>query len=292
MKISCFSEVDQIQSLLLKHPKDGFVNPENISRQWQQLHYSDPPDFEKASAEYEYFISLLQNFVPDIHFLPLNRLTGLDSIYVHDPVIITDRGAILCNMGKAERQKEPGAIRAFLNRLKIPILAAIREPGKLEGGDILQFDKKTIAVAQGYRTNSEGIRQLKQITKAIYEEIFVVPLPHWQGADDVLHLMSIISPVDHDLAVVYSKLMPVIFRQWLLGRGINLIEVPDDEYQTMACNILTVAPRKCIMIAGNPKTKNMLENNNVQVLEYSGEEISKKGAGGPTCLTRPLLRIS
>lgn len=195
MNINCHSEVDPIQSLLLKHPKDGFVNQENINRQWRQLNYSEPPDFQKANAEYQAFISLLQNCVPDIHFLPVNSTTGLDSIYVHDPVIITDQGAIICNMGKPQRHKEPGAIEDHLNRLKIPILAAIREPGRLEGGDIVQFDKKTLAVAQGYRTNSEGILQLKQITKAIYKEIFVVPLPHWQGPDDVLHLMSIISPV-------------------------------------------------------------------------------------------------
>ena len=118
-----------------------------------------------------------------------------------------------------------------------------------------------------------------------------VPLPHWQGPDDVLHLMSFISPIDRDLAVVYSRLMPVPFREWLIARGIKLIEVPDSEYESMACNILAVAPRKCIMLAGNAQTKAMLENEDVKVWEYLGEEISLKGAGGPTCLTRPILRV-
>jgi len=121
--------------------------------------------------------------------------------------------------------------------------------------------------------------------------VIVVPLPHWQGPDDVLHLMSFISPIDFDLAVVYSRLMPIPFREWLLERGIKLIEVPDEEYGTMACNILAVASRKCIMLEGNPLTKQRLEEEGVEVWEYKGEEISRKGAGGPTCLTRPLLRL-
>jgi N-dimethylarginine dimethylaminohydrolase len=118
-----------------------------------------------------------------------------------------------------------------------------------------------------------------------------VPLPHWKGPDDVFHLMSVISPIDKDLAVVYSKLLPVPFRQELIDRGIKFIEVPDSEFETMGCNILAVAPRKCLMLEGNETTKNKLINENVEVIEFKGDEICRKGAGGPTCLTRPLLRL-
>ena len=292
MKFGCWSEVSKIKSVLLKHSREAFVTQENIDDFWVELNYFGRPDFEKAVREYENFVALIQKFVPEIHYLPQNANTGLDSIYVHDPVIITERGAILCRMGKEEREGEPRAAGEFLKDLKIPILGEITDPGKLEGGDVVQFDKQTLAVGQGYRTNSEGIRQLRELTKDFIKELVVVPLPHWNGPEDVLHLMSFISPVDKDCALVYSRLMPVPFREWLIQRGMTLIEVPDVEYETMACNVLAVAPGKCIMIAGNPRTKQLLEENGVEIWEYIGDEISKKGAGGPTCLTRPLFRKS
>jgi arginine deiminase len=291
MKYGCQSEVGDIKSLLLKHPREGFVEQEHINEQWMDLNYLGCPHYENAVAEYEDFVTLLQKFGPEIHYLPQNDKTSLDSIYVHDPVMITEQGAILCRMGKEMREEEPSAAGEFLNEIKIPILGEINEPGKLEGGDVVQFNAHTLAVGQGYRTNAEGIRQLKELTKDFIKELVVVPLPHWNGPQDVLHLMSFISPVDRDCAVVYSRLMPVPFREWLLERGMTLIEVPDVEFETMACNVLAVAPRKCIMLAGNPRTKQILEDAGAEVLEYFGHEISKKGAGGPTCLTRPLYRL-
>jgi len=290
MKFGCSSEVAEIKSLLLKHPREAFIKQENVDQQWMGLNYSGRPDFEKSVQEYENFVALLQKFVPEIHFLPQNKNTGLDSIYVHDPVMITERGAILCRMAKGEREGEPSAAGEFLKALKIPILGAITDPGKLEGGDVVQFDEQTLAVGQGYRTNAEGIRQLRELTRDFIKELVVVPLPHWNGPQDVLHLMSFISPVDHYGALVYSRLIPVPFREWLLERGMPLIEVPDVEFETMACNVLAISPRKCLMLAGNPRTKQLLEESGVEVWEYSGNEISRKGAGGPTCLTRPLFR--
>ena len=122
------------------------------------------------------------------------------------------------------------------------------------------------------------------------DEVIPVPLPHWEGPDNAFHLMSILSPIDHDLALVYSRLLPVPLRQWLLGRGMTLLEVPDSEYASMACNVLAVAPRKCIMLSGNRETQEILEKAGVEVWTYKGKEISVKGGGGPTCLTRPILR--
>ncbi len=290
MKYGCFSEVGEIKSLLLKHPREAFISQENIEEQWIDLNYSDRPDFKKAVHEYENFVALLRRFVPEIHYLPQNENTGLDSIYVRDSVMITERGSILCRMGKVKREGEPSSAGEYLQGLKIPILGAITDPGKLEGGDVVQFDAQTMAVGQGYRTNAEGIRQLRELTKDFIKELVVVPLPHWKGPEDVLHLMSFISPVDRYCALAYSRLMPVPFREWLLRRGLSLIEVPELEYESMACNVLAVAPGRCIMLAGNPRTKGLLEDAGVEVQEYSGDEISRKGAGGPTCLTRPLYR--
>jgi arginine deiminase len=290
MKFGGQSEVDQIKSLLLKHPRDGFISQENIQSQWKELNYLASPDFDKALKEYDDFVEYLKKSIPEICYLPQNDKTGLDSIYVHDSVIITDKGAILCNMGKVNRRAEPQAVGEHLLELGIPILGSITGEGKLEGGDIVWIDERTLAVGLGYRTNEEGIRQLKELTREFVDEFVVVPLPHWKGPGDVMHLMSLISPVDQDLAAVYSRLLPVPIREWLLRRGIQLLEVPDSEFETMGCNILALSPKKCIMISGNPQTKHMLENKGVEVWEYGGEEISRKGAGGPTCLTRSLLR--
>jgi len=291
MKFGCQSEVEPIKRLLLKHPRNAFVSQKNIQAQWEELNYTGPPDYDRTLEEYDDFAEILKKFIPEILYLPRNEQTALDSIYVHDPVIITDKGAILCSMGKEKRRTEPEAVGEFLSELDIPILGTITGEGRLEGGDVVWIDRRTVAVGLGYRTNEEGIRQLKTLTTNLVNEYVVVPLPHWEGPDDVMHLMSLISPVDQDLAVVYSRLLPVPFREWLLQRGIRLLEVPDSEYETMGCNIFTVAPRKCIMISGNPQTKRMLEEKGIEVFEYQGEEISRKGAGGPTCLTRPLLRV-
>jgi N-dimethylarginine dimethylaminohydrolase len=291
VKFGSQSEVGKIERILLKHPKDAFISQKNTEAQWRRLNYSGCPDYDKVLKEYEYFVELLRKEVSEIHYLPRSDKTGLDSIYVRDALVVTDKGAVLCNMGKKEREGEPKAVGDFLPELGIPILGAITGDGRLEGGDVVWLGERTLAVGLGYRTNEDGIRQLKELTTELVTEFVVVPLPHWRGPSDVLHLMSLISPVDCNLAVVYSRLLPVPFREWLLERGMKLVEVLDSEFETMACNVLAIAPRKCIMLSGNPKTKRMLEDEGVEVFEYEGEEISTKGAGGPTCLTRPLLRL-
>lgn len=284
------SEVAKIEKILVKHPREAFISQTNVGAQWKRLNYSGPPDYNKALREYEQFVGLLKREVSKIHFLPKSEKTGLDSVYVRDALITTPMGVILCNMGKDERRGEPSAAGEYFSQLGIPILGSIRGEGRLEGGDLIWLDERTLVIGQGYRTNEQGIRQLKELTAGLVDEFVVVPLPHWRGPQDVFHLMTMISPVDFDLAVVYSRLLPVPFRQWLINRGMKLIEVPDSEFRSMGCNILATSPRRCIMLSGNPQTKRMLEEEGVEVSEYVGEEISRKGAGGPTCLTRPLLR--
>lgn len=285
------SETKAIKSILMKKPETAWKSQKNISRQWQVLHYPSEPDYNKVLEEYARFAAIIEKHVPEVHYLPDDEQTGLDSIYTHDPVIITRGGAILCNMGKPERMKEAEAIGRYLKSIGIPVIGEIRAPGKIEGGDVVWFDDDTCAVGLGYRTNREGVAQLRELTKGVVKEIIEVPLPHGNGPDECLHLMSMISPVDSNLAVVYSPLMVVPFREMLIDRGIKFIEVPDDEYDTFACNILALEPRKCVMIAGNPKTKAGLEQAGATVFEYPGEDVSIKGGGGPTCLTRPLLRV-
>ncbi len=182
----------------------------------------------------------------------------------------------------------PRRRRAF-RAAGIGVLGTILSPGRIEGGDVAWIDERTLAVGRGYRTNDEGIRQLCALVGPDVD-VLVVPLPHWRGPGDVFHLMSILSPVDRDLAVVYSPLMPVPFRESLLERGFSFVEVPDEEFDTMGTNVLAIAPRRCVMVRGNPTTKRRLEDAGAEVTEYDGTEISLKGGGGPTCLTRPLLR--
>jgi len=284
--------VDPIKKILLKHPKSAFINQKTINEQYLKLNYLEAPNFNKAILDYENFVSLLKSFDIELHYLPEDKSTSLDSIYTHDPCVISNNGVIICNMGKKSRLPESNNIEKFFNSIQIPILGKIKTPGILEGGDVVWIDNKTIAVGEGYRTNREGIEQLRYLLSDQVETVISVPMPHWNGPQDCLHLMSNLSPIDHNLYLVYSRLLPVSFRKYLLDQNIELIDVPDEEYESMGCNVLAVAPRKVIMISGNSKTKQLLEKNNVEVYTYDGTEISIKGAGGPTCLTRPFLRLS
>lgn len=284
------SDVAQIKRLVVKHARDAFVSDQFIERNWRTLDYRGRPELAPAVAEYDRFIESLRCFDIDLEFLPSDTRVGLDSIYVRDASIACSEGMILCNMGKTARRNEPTAQEAVFRALKIPIRGAITGSGCVEGGDTVWIDERTLAVGRGYRTNDEGIRQLNALLGDCVDELLVVPLPHWRGPQDVFHLMSIVSPIDQDLALVFSPLIPVPFREALLSRGIDLVEVAEDEFESMGCNVLAVAPRRCVMLAGNAQTRARLERCGVEVHEYDGVEISAKGAGGPTCLTRPIVR--
>ena len=192
-------------------------------------------------------------------------------------------------MGNRRRNGEPRANADALVEKGIGVRGAIQGEGRIEGGDFVWLDETTCAVGLTYRTNGEGVGQLAQLLGPDVE-IQVVDLPHYKGPDDVFHLMSILSPLDKDLALVYSPLMPIGFRTWLRERGLALVEVPEEEFAAMACNVLALAPRRCLMLEGCPETRRRLEAAGCQVELYKGEEISRKGEGGPTCLTRPLVR--
>jgi len=290
MTAGCQSDVDPLGCVLIKHARDAFASEEAIERQWRLLNYTERPDLARAVDEYEGFVALLSAFNTDISFLPRDENVGLDSLYVRDSSIACSKGMILCQMGKDARGGEPAAVEGTFRALGVPICGAITGEGRIEGGDVVWIDERTLAVGRGYRTNDEGIRQLRGLVDDCIDELIVAPLPHWRGVDDVFHLMSILSPIDRDLALVYSPLMPIPLREALMSRGIELVEVPDAEFDTLGCNVLAVAPRKCIMLAGNEQTRGRLEAAGVEVREYRGLEISVKGGGGPTCLTRPISR--
>ncbi len=283
------NEYGRLRRVALRHPREAFGGPEAIAASWRALNYLEPPDYGRALADYDRFAEILSAGGAEIDYLPAAEGLTLDSLYVHDSAVPGPYGIVLCNMGKPARAQEPVVMERAFEGLGLPIAGRIEGEGRLEGGDLVWFDATTCAVARGYRTNDVGIAQLKALLDPEVE-VVTVPLPHYRGPDDVFHLMSIISPLDADLALVHSPLMPVPFREWLLGRGIHLAEVAEDEFETLGCNALALAPRRCLMAEGNPQTRARLEAAGCEVLTYDGAEISLKGQGGPTCLTRPLVR--
>ncbi len=286
----CSSMYTPLKHVIVKHPKDAFRSQKHLSDEWKTFNYLSEPNFEEALKEYAEFVEILKKYVDTIDYLPLSDEVGLDSLYAHDPVKFTPKGAILLKSGKKLRQPEASIYKAFLQDKGISIIGELTGDGVADGGDIVWLDDRTLAVGRGYRTNDEAIRQLKEMTAEMVDEFIVVQLPHDLGEAECLHLMSFISMVDKDLAVVHSRLMPVFFRQLLVERGIQLVEVPKDEYDTLGCNVLALAPRVCVIPEGNTVTKQQLIQAGATVFEYKGHQISVLGTGGPTCLTCPVIR--
>ncbi len=278
------SMVAPLQTVLVKRPDAAFAVDDP-----DKWHYTARPDLLAAQDEHDALVDLLHQAGIEVAYHDISLPNHADAIFVHDPVIVSDQGAILLSMGKALRRGEERAIGACLESLGIPIHYSLHSSALAEGGDLLWVDEQTLAVGQGFRTNAEGLRQLRE---ALDDEINIIPvqLPYYSGAEACLHLMSFISIVDHDLAVVYLPLMPVPFWQFLKKRGFRIVEVPEEEFLSMAPNVVALAPSKCLMLEGNPITKQRLEAAGCELLTYKGDEISLKAEGGATCLTRPILR--
>ena len=291
MKTTHHSEYLKLKSVYIKTVKNAFVSDKLLKEQWKDLNYLSQPNFKESEEEYKAFQNCLEEEGIALHYFPFDDKVKIDSIYCRDASIATNFGMILCNMGKEGRINEPKSHLQEYKNKNITILGTIQSPGTVEGGDVAWIDNKTLAVGHTYRTNSVGISQLKALIEPKGIEVIVVELPHYKGKEDVFHLMSIFSPVDKNLAVVYSPLMPIKFRNELLERGFELIEVPEEEFESMGCNVLAIAPRHCVVVEGNSKTKKLLIEANCKVKVYKGNAISVKGGGGPTCLTRPLLRV-
>ncbi|MGY3185364.1 dimethylarginine dimethylaminohydrolase family protein [Lysinibacillus sp. TE18511] len=286
----CSSMYAPLKHVIVKHPKDAFRSQEHLSDEWKTFNYLSEPNYNEALREYAEFTSILEKYVEKIDYLPESEEVGLDSLYAHDPVKFTPKGAMILKSGKKLRQSEAAVYQTFLQEKGIPIIGELTGDAVADGGDIVWLDDRTLVVGRGYRTNDEAIRQLKDMTADIVDEFIVVQLSHDLGEAECLHLMSFISMVDKDLAVVHSRLMPVFFRQLLIERGIQLVEVPKDEYDALGCNVLALAPRVCMLPNGNPMTKQQLLDAGATVYEYKGNEITVKGTGGPTCLTCPVVR--
>lgn len=277
--------VAPLRTVLVRRPDAAFAVSE--PKRWG---YTSPPNLEEAQAEHDALVSMLHASSVDVRYDETSQPGRADAIFVHDPAIVTDHGAIVLRMGKELRRGEEASMAARFRELGVPILATLQAPATAEGGDLLWVRPDWLAVGQGFRTNSEGLSQLAGILKDDGIRTEPVDLPYFRGPDACLHLMSLISLVDEDLAVIYPRLLPVPFCQHLREEGFDFVEVPDGEFDRMAPNVLAVAPRDCIMIDGNPVTRQRLEEVGCRVRTYRGNEISLKAEGGATCLTRPILR--
>ena len=257
---------------------------------WQEFGYLRPMNHRQAVDEHQRLRDMLSAEGIDVVSGEIDSGSLQDAIFPFDPVITTDAGAILCRMGKDLRMAEVDLVEHTMTNLGIPIAGRIEAPGTVEGGDCLWIDAQTMAVGEGYRTNAEGIRQLTAILVSQGVTVLRVGLPYWHGPAECLHLLSLISMVDDDLAVVYLPLMEVAFVEYLRGRGIDFVEIPENEFATQGSNVLALAPRRCLLLKENPETGKRLQSAGCDVRYYTGGEISHNRTGGPTCLTRPILR--
>jgi dimethylargininase len=255
---------------------------------WRAYGWRAEPDPVRLQEEHDAFRALLEDAGADVVVGQTPLPLCPDSIYVYDPALVSDTGAILLRPGKEGRRAEVDAMAADFVEAGVPIAARVEAPALVEGGDTIWLDERTLLVGVGYRTNEAGVDALREAVPGV--DVVAFDLPHHRGPGEVFHLMSVLSPLDVDLAVAYPPLMPTRLVQLLAERGIELVEVPDEEFETMGPNVLALAPRVALALEGNDETRRRMERAGVDVRVYRGDEISRKGDGGPTCLTRPLLR--
>jgi dimethylargininase len=277
----CQSMTGELRRVLVRAPRD------KDQHGWGACGWREEPDVRRIAEEHEAFCALLADAGAEVALAESDTGGNPDAIYTYDPALVTDEGALLLHPGKRIRRGEVDAIAQDFERAGVPIAGRLEGPAWAEGGDCCWLDERTLLVGCGYRTNEAGIERLRELLPDV--EVIVYDLPHWRGRGEVMHLMSLISPLAPDLAVVYAPLLPTRLAQLLEEREVELVAVPDEEFETLGSNVLALAPRVALAVEGNPRTRARMERAGVEVLTYRGEELSK-GDGGPTCLTRPLLR--
>jgi N-dimethylarginine dimethylaminohydrolase len=255
---------------------------------WREYGWHGEPDVATAQREHEALCAILEGAGAEV-IVSEHDPGNPDAIYAYDPALIGDAGSVLLRPGKAGRLGEPDGIAPVLAAAGVPVAWSMQAPATAEGGDTVWLDRSTLLVGHGYRTGTAGIDALR----AAFPDAEVIPvdLPHWNGDAEVMHLMSFLSPLDRDLALVYPRIAPVRLLELLSERGIRVVEVPDEEFASMGPNVLALGPRRALALEGNDETRRRMERAGVDVVTYEGDEISRKGDGGPTCLTRPLLRV-
>jgi dimethylargininase len=277
----CQSMTGELRRVLVRAPRAEDLHG------WRACGWRGEPDPIGIAREHEAFCALLEDAGAEVVLGESTAAGNPDAIYTYDPALVSDEGALLLNPGKEIRRAEPAALGEDLELSGVPIAGRLSGAEWAEGGDLCWLDRKTLLAGRGYRTNSDGISAVERLLPGV--EVLVFDLPHWRGRSEVMHLMSLLSPLADDLVVAYPPLLPVRLAELLEERGIEIVPVPDEEFDSMGANVLALAPRVVLAVDGNPETRRRMEEAGVEVLVYEGKELSK-GDGGPTCLTRPILR--
>src|SRR5262245_31649524 len=247
----CQDMVGVLRRVLVKRPDEAFGSADPA--RW---HYASRPDLDEARREHDALVEILEAAGAEVIDHPEPQPDRADAIFVFDPALVTDRGAVILRMGKELRRGEEAAMARRLREIGVPILGELDGEAVAEGGDLLWLDSRTLAAGQGFRTNAEAVRQLREILVDV--EVLPVDLPYFTGPEACLHLLSLISIVDRDLAVIHSPLLPVTFWRMLRDRGFRLVEVPEEEFSTMGPNVLALAPSRCLMLEGDPETRSAM----------------------------------
>jgi dimethylargininase len=255
---------------------------------WREFGWLAEPEPALAAEQHEVFCGILADAGAEVLFASSDVAGDPDAVYVSDPAIMSDRGAMVLRPGKVGRRVESTAIAEDLTAVGVPVAFEMADPATAEGGDTMWLDERTLLVGRSYRSNDAGIQALREALPGV--EVLAFDLPRLIGPDACLHLLSLLSPLADDLVVAYVPLMPIRLLELLAEREIEIVEVPEDEFESMGPNVLALAPRVALAVDGNPETRRRMERAGVEVIVYEGSDISHKGEGGPTCLTRSLLR--
>ncbi|MCI0635649.1 MAG: arginine deiminase family protein [Actinobacteria bacterium] len=274
--------VEPLRRVLVRTPERT-----DLSR-WREFGWLGEPDVALAARQHERLCEILRDGGAEVLFAQSDLPGDPDAVYTCDPAIMSDAGAIVLRPGKQERRVESAAMTAEMRSLGVPVAFEMQSPATAEGGDTMWLDEETLLVGRSYRTNEAGIAALRAAAPAV--DVLAFDLPHRDGPSACLHLMSLLSPLDRDLIVAFVPLVPVRLMELLEERGIEIVQVPGEEFASMGPNVLALAPRVALALEGNPETRRRMERAGVQVHVYDGSDISHKGEGGPTCLTRAVLR--
>jgi dimethylargininase len=274
--------VEPLRRVLVRSPR-----PADFAA-WRAFGWLGEPDGALAAKQHDELCEVLRSSGATVEFAEVAVDGDPDAIYVFDPSIVSDAGAVVLRPGKEGRRPESAATTAEMRRLGVPVAFEMVAPATAEGGDTMWLDERTLVVGRSFRTNDAGVEALRASLPGV--DVVAFDLPNQHGRDACLHLMTLLSPLDRDLVVAHVPLLPVRLVELLESRGIEIVPVPDEEFETMGPNVLALAPRAALALDGNPETRARMERAGVEVFVYEGSEISLKGEGGPTCLTRPLLR--
>jgi N-dimethylarginine dimethylaminohydrolase len=282
--------VDSLQRVLVCSPRATRWDALAVAGRWQDLGFLHPPEFSTAQAQHDQLCRELASAGAEVICLPASSDLSLDAVYTHDPSLASDQGLIGLNPGKPNRIPEANRHVQFCGSLGIPAAGKIHPPGKTEAGDMVWLDSTTLLIGQGYRTNAAGIAQMRALLQPHGVEVIAAPLPYGPGPSACLHLMSLMSLLDHQTTLVDLPWLAVETVELLKSRGYNLIEIDYSERDTLACNVLSLGNKRLLALEENQKTNQKLRNAGFDVRTFPGSELCVNGGGGPTCLTRPLLR--